>query len=232
MIGLYRLPLLYASEETGLKRREVLSALIHLGSLDFAEYDERSEFVWVREMARIQLGLLCGEVLKEGDKRAKGAAGLYKHLHCNTFLGRFFDRYAEVLRLPLRRDFESERKPLGSPLEGASEPLGRGPYPDPDPDRVPVPDKSTLANEKRKLSKPVGTPVPLPEDFKFTAELRTWALDEGCKEPYVEFEQFCDKAKSKGLVYVDWPAAFRTWIRNAVKWEREKFNGKALSSVR
>lgn len=134
MIGLYRLPLLYATEETGLKRREILSALDRLRLLDFALYDLSSEFIWVREMARIQLGLLVGETLKDGDKRAKGVAALYKHLPVNPFLGPFHDRYAAILRLPLRRDQEAEKKALGSPFYGASEPLARGPIPDPDPD--------------------------------------------------------------------------------------------------
>jgi hypothetical protein len=130
MIGLYRLPLLYVMEETGLKRREILSAIEKLRSLEFSQYDEDTEFVWVREMARIQNGLLPGETLKEEDKRSKGIVALYKHLPSNPFLGPFFDRYADALRLPLRRDFHSERKDIQSPLHGASKPLGRGPISD------------------------------------------------------------------------------------------------------
>ncbi len=133
MIGLYRLPLLYAVEETGLKRRELQAALEHLRVLDFAAYDEPSEFIWVFEMARIQLGLLSGEVLKDGDKRAKGVASLYRQIPSNPFLGSFHDRYASILRLSSKRDFLAEQKPLRSPLGGAVEPLARGSYPDPDP---------------------------------------------------------------------------------------------------
>src|SRR5690348_12693492 len=66
MLGLYRLPVLYAAEETGLKRREVISAFKQLKAIGFADYDEATEFVWVVEMARFQLGLLPGETLKEG----------------------------------------------------------------------------------------------------------------------------------------------------------------------
>lgn len=138
MLGLYRLPLLYAAEETGLKRREIAAALEQLKGVEFAQYDEASEFVWVFEMARFQLGLLPGEMLKEGDKRTKGAARLYKQIPSNPFLGPFHDRYSQVLGLSFRRDFLSEMKPHGSPLGGASEPLARGyvPVPDPDPDSV------------------------------------------------------------------------------------------------
>lgn len=134
MIGLYRLPLLYASEETGLKRREVLSALEQLRTADFAVYDQETEFVWVCEMARYQLDLSPCEAIKEGDHRAQGAARLYKQLAPNPFLLPFYERYAQILRLPLQRDFLTEKKPLGSPLVGSSETLirGYGPVPDPD----------------------------------------------------------------------------------------------------
>ncbi|MEO6111609.1 MAG: hypothetical protein ABIQ24_07245 [Nitrospiraceae bacterium] len=134
MLGLYRLPLLYAAEETGLKRREVLAALAQLKSMEFAVYDPETEFVWVCEMARFQLGLLPHEPLKEGDHRAQGSARLYKQLSSNPFLLPFYARYAQILRLPLQRDFLTEKKPLGSPFGGASEPLIRGYDPDHDPD--------------------------------------------------------------------------------------------------
>lgn len=137
MLGLYRLPLLYAAEETGLKRREVADALTQLQDIGFAHYDEATDFVWVLEMARFQLGLLPGEPLKEGDKRTKGAARLYKQIPSNPYLASFHDRYSEILSLPLRRDFLTETKPHVSPSEGASEPLtrGYGPVPGLDPDR-------------------------------------------------------------------------------------------------
>lgn len=137
MLGLYRLPLLYAAEETGLKRREVADALTQLQAIGFAHYDEATDFVWVLEMARFQLGLLPGEPLKEGDKRTKGAARLYKQISSNPYLASFHDRYSEILSLPLRRDFLTETKPHVSPSEGASEPLtrGYGPVPGLDPVR-------------------------------------------------------------------------------------------------
>lgn len=136
MIGLYRLPLLYVSEETGLKRREVSSALEQLGFMEFAAYDQETEYVWVCEMARYQLDLLPHEAIKEGDHRAQGAARIYKQLAPNPFLLPFYERYAPRLRLPLKRDLLAEKKPLRSPFGGASEPLIRGYGPVPDPDLV------------------------------------------------------------------------------------------------
>jgi hypothetical protein len=137
MLGLYRLPFLYAAKETGLKPREIAAALKQLQAIGFAHYDEVTEFVWVINLARFQLALLPGEALKDGDNRSKGAARVYRHIPSNPFLGPFHDRYSTVLSLPIRRDFLSETKALTSPLEGASEPLGRGygPVPGPDSDR-------------------------------------------------------------------------------------------------
>ena len=139
MLGLYRLPLLYVAEETGLKRKEILASFENLKAIGFAYYDEGAEFVWVVEMARFQLGLFPGEPVKEGDKRRHAVAKLYKQLSTNPFLGPFYDRYAEVLSLPLRRDFLTETKPHTSPIHGASMPHARDyvrvRVPDPVPDR-------------------------------------------------------------------------------------------------
>lgn len=153
MIGLYRLPLLYASEETGLKRREVLSALEQLGAMEFAAYDQETEFVWVCEMARFQLDLLPHEALKEGDHRAQGAARIYKQLAPNPFLLPFYERYAQSLRLPLKRDFLTEKKPHGSPFGGASESLVRGYGPVPDPDLLRKGDMGETKTEPLPSSK-------------------------------------------------------------------------------
>ncbi|RPH81297.1 MAG: hypothetical protein EHM80_02800 [Nitrospiraceae bacterium] len=163
MIGLYRLPLLYVSEETGLKRREVVSALEQLGSLEFAVYDPETEFVWVCEMARYQLDLLPHEAIKEGDHRAQGAARLYKQLSSNPFLLPFYERYAQILRLPLQRDFLTEKKPLASPLGGSSETLIRGYVPVPDLNLVRKGEAGETKTESLSTSK--VTPEKIREDW-------------------------------------------------------------------
>ncbi len=40
-----------------------------------------------------------------------------------------------------------------------------------------------------------------------------------------ETEQFRDYHTAKGSVMKDWDAAFRTWLRNAKKWQRASFGG-------
>jgi hypothetical protein len=41
-------------------------------------------------------------------------------------------------------------------------------------------------------------------------------------QPEVEFESFRDYHLAKGSKFVDWRAAYRTWIRNAEKYRNEK----------
>lgn len=83
-------------------------------------------------------------------------------------------------------------------------------------DALPPPPVLSLPIKEKKR------PGPLPEDFKFSPDLKNWALERGCKEPYAEFERFCSKAVSKGWVYVDWAKAYQNWVLNELKWAREK----------
>lgn len=117
MIGLYEVALQRMARALPVlgSRAAVKRALDHLHALRFAYYDPDSEFIWVREMARVQMQLK-GEPLEEKDLRRKGAVKLYQRLPANPFLGAFFDRYSPELGLPVRR--EGVSLPL---LEGVSE---------------------------------------------------------------------------------------------------------------
>lgn len=65
-----------------------------------------------------------------------------------------------------------------------------------------------------------------PAEFFITPEMRSWATE---KAPSVdlraETEQFCDYHRAKGDTMKDWTAAWRTWIRNAVKFGRTRAGG-------
>jgi hypothetical protein len=108
MYGLYYISLGTMADLTGLDASEIEGALKILAAEKFANYDDTSEFVWVREMARIQMFL----PLKPGDRNVKPARTWYRGLPRNPFLGEFFDRYAEDLHLEDRRDeWRQERMP-------------------------------------------------------------------------------------------------------------------------
>lgn len=58
----------------------------------------------------------------------------------------------------------------------------------------------------------------LPPDFTLTSELATYATAKlPDSDPALLFEQFTGQARAKGWEYVDWPAAFQTYCRNARK---------------
>jgi hypothetical protein len=77
----------------------------------------------------------------------------------------------------------------------------------------------------------------LPEDWKPDDKLRQWTLDEIAKKgatgrvsPGHELEQFKDHAAKNGRTAKSWPAAWRMWIRNAIRWSEG--NGKGNRTAR
>jgi hypothetical protein len=133
MIGLYELsyPKIERSLITIRTRQSLRKALDVLDELTFAHYDERTEFVWIREMARVRLQLR-GLPLKHDDNRRLGAVRLYDKLPLNPFLGPFYDRYCTELTISKRRDggpFELKRYSEGA-SQGDSQGDSKGiPFP-------------------------------------------------------------------------------------------------------
>ncbi len=68
--------------------------------------------------------------------------------------------------------------------------------------------------------------VAIPEDFQITDKMRSWAVK---SVPTVdvdfETENFRDHARGHDRRQADWEAAWRTWMRNAVKFARNGGNG-------
>jgi hypothetical protein len=117
MIGLYRLPL--REVLLPLTRDEVIASLSVLDEVQFAHYDVLSAYVWVREMARIRVGLKSRtQKLDSDDNRVLHINRLYTECEDNPFLGAFFERYAKILHLKKKRT--TEHHPNISPLERAS----------------------------------------------------------------------------------------------------------------
>lgn len=58
-----------------------------------------------------------------------------------------------------------------------------------------------------------------PDDFRPTQAHIDLAAELGI-DLRAEWQQFCDHHDAKGSTYKDWPAALRTWIRNAQKFGR------------
>ncbi len=105
MIGLYELTFAKLARKLPiLKGRPVLTrAFALLGQEQFAHYDEETECVWVREMARVRLRLVAGQKISN-PRQLTGAQNCYQRAPLNPFLGPFFDRYHVELELKHRRD--------------------------------------------------------------------------------------------------------------------------------
>lgn len=109
MIGMYYLPKMFISHETGLTLQGASKGLQRCIEAGFCRYDEAKEIVWVVEMANYQIG-----ELKPSDKRSAGAQNEYlKVPDCNHSMA-FFDKYSPILHLStskgLRRGFDDPRK--------------------------------------------------------------------------------------------------------------------------
>jgi hypothetical protein len=61
----------------------------------------------------------------------------------------------------------------------------------------------------------------LPTDWKPNDKHREFAADNRINLA-AEVDQFADHHRAKGSTMKDWDAAFRTWLRNAVKWRKEE----------
>ena len=62
--------------------------------------------------------------------------------------------------------------------------------------------------------------TPLPDDFKVSDRIVVLAKENGWPSPASEIEAFKDYHLAHGSTMVDWDAAFRTWLRNCVKWAK------------
>jgi hypothetical protein len=72
-------------------------------------------------------------------------------------------------------------------------------------------------------TKPGRTKTALPDDFAVTPEMRTWAVEKARvpeDDVDIQTEQFLDHYRHNGEKGLDWPAKWRTWMRNAVAWGR------------
>ncbi|MBI2817809.1 MAG: hypothetical protein HYX72_12800 [Acidobacteria bacterium] len=109
MLGLYYLALPTLCHEVGKDKEEVSKALKILSDLGFAHYDAESEYVWIPEMARIQIGqtLKVGQRLKAGDKQRVGIERELQQIRSKKLVNLFLERYADDFNLEI--ETESDR---------------------------------------------------------------------------------------------------------------------------
>lgn len=114
MLGLYYLPKLFISHETGMTSEGASKALQRTIEAHFCSYDPLTEVVWVHEMAAYQIG----DRLSVDDKRCKGVQNEYNALPENPFLPAFFARYSAAFNMKTERGNEpAEASPSQAPSE-------------------------------------------------------------------------------------------------------------------
>lgn len=62
----------------------------------------------------------------------------------------------------------------------------------------------------------------MPNDFGERPEIYEYARSVGVFDPENEFLQFSDYHAARGNMFLDWLAAWRTWSRNAVKYQAKQ----------
>lgn len=88
-------------------------------------------------------------------------------------------------------------------------------------------DKSEQKNPTRKKQK-----ISFPNGFSLTDNLIEYARKQGVNGNLASvFEDFRDYHMKHGSAFVDWNAAFRTWIRKHVEFEKQKPGGAVFREV-
>jgi hypothetical protein len=91
----------------------------------------------------------------------------------------------------------------------------------------------TQHKEPNVLSRAKNRKTPVAIDFTVTDALRAWCIEKGVRsDPDQEAPKFVDHHLSKGSLMIDWSAAFRTWMRNADKFNPPgRANGQSRSAA-
>ncbi len=110
MLGMYYLPIPVLAHETGMTLEEASKALQCLSEVGFAYYDDESEYIFVPNMARFQIG----ERLNENDKRVTGIKKQLESSRKSPFFNQFLDLYREPFHLQDVSPSEAPQKLLRS----------------------------------------------------------------------------------------------------------------------
>lgn len=121
--GLYRLPMNYIANDLGLSIETTREALAAIEETGFAKYDADSEYVWIVEGARHQVGELA-----EKDNKVKYVNKEYaSHPGNCPYLAAFFEKYASSLHLKAPGTAAPAKKAAAPKVEAKPEPVAETP---------------------------------------------------------------------------------------------------------
>lgn len=113
-LGIFYLPIPTVAHDTGLSIGGATKGLRRLIEEGFCLYDEPSSYVYVPEMARIQVA----ETMKPGDKRHGWAIGELIRTKITSFVAAFVEKYGDQWQLEHGKEFVTLARAIG----GASVP--------------------------------------------------------------------------------------------------------------
>lgn len=221
MLGLYYLAMPTLCHETASPFEGALEALRSLENIGFAHYHTESEYVFVPNMAREQIGVS----LKRKDNRHIAVLKELETLRKTPFFNAFVEMYRDAYEL---HDVKLG-KPLASPSGGPSEPL-RSPFTaPPKPLRSQEQDQEQEQEQKQEQEQEGersngnarakrSPPTRIPDDFVLTDDRRAYAIAKGI-EPEPTFEAFSAywRSKAKDNTKLDWDATWHTWVLKDAK---------------
>jgi len=206
MIGMYYLSLPQMCHETGLTKPAALKALARCRALNFAAWDPATEYTFVYEMAKWQIGPTCSPK----DNRHRGVINLLEKLTKCPFYNDFLRRYRDDYALDLE---EIERASEGAE-EGLHSPIVGTPSPAPAPAPAPV---FSSSEGKAKFVPPTVDEV---REFCTT---HGFSID---AQHFVDYYRQSGWKLKGGAAMKDWQATIRNWVRRDK--ENEKQNGNQL----
>lgn len=112
MLGVYYLPAIYISHDTGLTLEGALKGLNGCIKANFCDYDEALELVWVHKMAVFQVA----QELKPTDNRVKSVSDAFLSLPECQHLQGFYDLYKEKFHLPEHPVLLGQKQAPSKPL--------------------------------------------------------------------------------------------------------------------
>ena len=91
---------------------------------------------------------------------------------------------------------------------------------------------SLLSTEPPTVPKRKPPATACPETMTITDSMKAWAKDHTpAVDSFFQTEAFLDFHRSKGNVFKDWEAAWRTWMRNAQKWSQSGTTGRGYRDI-
>lgn len=180
MTGIFHLPLLYVSHETGLPQKGASKALERLIQIRFCEYEMPTETVFVIRMAAYQIA----ESLSPGDKRVLGLKREVERMPSHLMRQRFLEVYGRAFHLV---PAEWKPSPIEAPYIAPSKPgsgsgAGSGPNQEQDQTRgasqlklhesLPRANWDEWISHRRRKKWPVD-PTTLGKQLKLLARLTT-----------------------------------------------------------